>query len=116
MSMHSDIKIWKLTPGQFNQVLQNPGMDLGPPHKIEKPRSIYIPELFPASFGDDHAERVRRGHENRAKKLGKKLISRKSYKQDRAAGMTDEEIAKKYRIKLETLKGYKSQWRKKSAN
>ena len=107
MSIHSDVKVWVLTPEQM--AAYKTGMDLGPPHRIEKAKYMQISTFIPISSGEEHRERVRRGHKNRTR--GRKAITEQQYKELRRNGLADHEIADKFGIKPRTLQAYKSVWR-----
>jgi len=107
MNIHGDVKVWVLTPEQM--AAYKPGMDLGTPHRIEEARRIMISPIN----REKHRRRIANGVKTRTK--GRTLINEHLYKKDRAAGMSDQEIAEKYKIKLSTLRHYQSLWRKQKA-
>jgi len=106
MSIHSDVKVWVLTPEQM--AAYKPGMDLGEPHRIEKARGI-----ISLVNSEKHRRRIANGVKTRTK--GRTLINEHLYNKDRSAGMSDQEIAEKYKIKLSTLRHYQSLWHKKES-
>jgi len=99
------MKIWRLSPTQL--AAYTPGADLGEPHEIKDvPVVVWPCEIDMAT----QRERAMRAHQTRAS--GRELISAELYDERRAAGYSDLEIAELYGIKLSTLRGYKSRWRR----
>lgn len=109
MSIHGKVSVWKLPPDKFNQVLQNPGMDLGKPDRIDDPVNLVYTVLGinDVEHSKKQSERVKKAHRAR-----KPIIDLRSYVAARAVGMTDIEIAVRYEIKLKTLKEYLAKWRR----
>lgn len=108
MSIHGKVSVWKITPDKFNQVLQNPGMDLGKPDRIDDPVNLVYTALGinDVEHSKKQSERVKKAHRAR-----KPIIDLQLYAAAKADGMTDIEIAARYEIKLSTLKAYLAKWR-----
>jgi hypothetical protein len=108
--MKGDIKVWRLSQDEIEAY--RPGMDLGKPHSIEKP--VRVSESISQPNGDMEAAR-RKGGAARSRSNTGKAITEQEYKRLHANGLTDIQIAERYRIKLRTLKDRKSAWKREKA-
>lgn len=98
-------KIWHLSPDQIAAYTY--AQDLGEPHEVKD---------IPAQWSwaeDDHDTmllRIKRGH---ATRMGGRTALRAAVYYDlRDEGLSDQEIAERYGIKLSTLRQYKTDWRR----
>lgn len=112
MSVNGEVKVWDLPPGKFNQVLQNPGMDLGEPDRIDEPAQLIF---TPMGVNDvAHAKERSKIQSERAKKAHrakKAIIDLQLFREAKAAGKTNIEIAAQYGIKRRTLQSYIAKWK-----
>lgn len=98
-------KIWHISSDEL--ATYTPGMELGEPHEVKD-----IPARW--TWSDDDRDtmllRIKRGHETRLG--GRPALRAEIYRDLRDEGLSDQEIAERYDIKLSTLRQYKTDWRR----
>jgi Response regulator containing a CheY-like receiver domain and an HTH DNA-binding domain len=102
--MIEPVKVWKLSPGEFNRVLQNPGMDLGKPDRVYQPESM-IDKLPPTLLNKVGRKRKRKG--------GKRppSITKEQYQKLAADGLSKDQICERMNISIVTLKKRIREWK-----
>lgn len=103
--MHGDISVWHASDERRRNY--TPGMDLGEPDEVRKPERT---NWGLAGDSERQRARVKRGLDTRLP--GYETLTLKQYRRELNNGKSDESIADKYGIKMETLRSYKVKWRK----
>ena len=98
-------KIWRLSSDQIASYTY--AQDLGEPHEV---KDIPAKWFWSDDDRDTMLSRIQRG---RATRMGGRTALRATVYYDlRDEGLSDQEIAERYDIKLSTLRQYKSDWRR----
>ncbi|RUS47544.1 hypothetical protein [Cohnella sp. AR92] len=104
--MIGPVKVWKLPPGEFNRVLQNPGMELGKPDRVYQPLSELAKPLPPALGGQKRKKLGKVGGTKKPK------ITREKYLQFVNEGLNEDQICERVNMTRNTLLKYLREWKK----
>ncbi|RUS42240.1 helix-turn-helix domain-containing protein [Cohnella sp. AR92] len=106
--MIGPVKVWKLPPGEFNRVLQNPGMELGKPDRVFQPPSALekMPPTLLKKVGRERKKASKAGGTKKPK------ITREKYLQLVEKGLNEDQICERVNMTRNTLLKYLREWKK----